>query len=88
MVTQHAFVGDGLHCTECGYSNQATISATVPIHEDGRKVSDTEAIELIAELLRDPEWGTGMLEDIADIIRDTGRSVENYPDNRPTWGRH
>lgn len=53
-----------------------------------RKTSDTEAIELIAEWLRDPEWAPAMLEDIADAIRDTGRSVENYPDDRPTWGRH
>jgi len=50
--------------------------------------TDTQAIETIAEMLRDPEWGVGMLEDIADIVRSTGRSVEDYPDGRQTWGRH
>jgi len=49
---------------------------------------DRAAIDEVAEMLRDPEWGVGMLEDIADIVRRTGRSVENYPDNRPTWDRH
>ena len=29
-----------------------------------------------------------MLEDIADIVTWTGRVVENYPDERPTWDRH
>lgn len=51
-------------------------------------VPDADACERIAEMLRDPEWGVGMLEDIADIIRETGRSVEDYPDGRSTWGRH
>jgi hypothetical protein len=46
------------------------------------------ALDVIAEMLRDPEWGVGMLEDIADLVRGTGRSVENYPDNRATWERH
>lgn len=52
------------------------------------KLTDLQALEGIAEMLRDPDWGSGMLEDIADIIRATGRTVENYPDDRSTWGRH
>lgn len=67
-------------------------SAAVPATEDvivGVIVQGAEAaLDEIAEMLRDPDWGAGMLEDIADIVRRTGRSVENYPDERPTWGRH
>lgn len=55
---------------------------------DRSELGDTAAIEVIAEWLRDPEWGAGMLEDIADTIRRTGRSVEDYPDGRATWPRH
>jgi hypothetical protein len=50
--------------------------------------SDVAALAEIAEILRDPEWGVGMLEDIAEIVRATGRTVENYPDDRATWSRH
>lgn len=39
--------------------------------------ADNHAMEEIAEMLRDPEWGVGMLEDIADIVRRTGREVED-----------
>ena len=49
---------------------------------------DQNAIDRIQEMLRDPDWGVGMLEDIADLIRRTGREVENYPDDRSTWERH
>ena len=49
---------------------------------------DRGALEAIAEMLRDPEWAVGMLEDIAEHIRATGRSVDNYPDGRSTWIRH
>lgn len=49
---------------------------------------DTDALDRIQHMLRDPEWGVGMLEDIADIIRGTGREVENLPGDAPTWDRH
>lgn len=49
---------------------------------------DARALDLIQEMLRDPEWGVGMLEDIAEIVTATGRRVENYPDDRSTWERH
>ena len=46
-------------------------------------------------MLRDPEWGVGMLEDIADLLRRNGRTVENLPDPEDphaeglaTWARH
>lgn len=50
--------------------------------------ADAAALDRIAEILRDPQWGTGMLEDIAEIVSSAGRITENYPGNRPTWGRH
>lgn len=49
---------------------------------------DARALDDVAEMLRDPDWNSAMLEDIADIVRRTGRSVANYPDDRPTWARH
>lgn len=49
---------------------------------------DAAALDSIAEILRDPEWGVGMLEDIAEAVRKTDRSVDNYPDDRSTWERH
>lgn len=51
-------------------------------------MDDTAAMDAIAEMLRDPEWGVGMLEDIDGIVRRTGRSTDNYPDERQTWERH
>ena len=49
---------------------------------------DAAALDRIQEILRDPEWGSAMLEDIGEIVAGTGRPAENYPDDRPTWGRH
>lgn len=51
-------------------------------------LADHAALDLIQEWLRDPEWGVGMLEDIAETVARTGRSTESYPDDRPTWSRH
>jgi hypothetical protein len=53
-----------------------------------KPLSDAAALNLIQEWLRDPEWGVGMLEDIACVVKQTGRTTENYPDDRPTWNRH
>jgi hypothetical protein len=62
--------------------------ATVP-------ASDAETLDAIQWMLRDPEWGVGMLEDIADRLRRNGRTVENLPDPEDphaeglaTWVRH
>ena len=70
-------------------TDQSTAAgATAPI-------SDTETLDQIQWMLRDPEWGVGMLEDIADLLRRNGRSVENLPDpadphaeGLATWARH
>lgn len=45
---------------------------------------DADALDDIAEILRDPEWAPGMLEDIADIVRATGRDAEGDHET-PTW---
>ena len=50
------------------------------------EISDDRALDLVATMLRDPEWGVGMLEDIADLVRRTGRDLEG--DGTPTWDRH
>jgi hypothetical protein len=51
-------------------------------------IDDHEALDHIAEMLRDPQWGAGMLEDIRQLVNRTGRTCDNYPDDRPTWERH
>jgi hypothetical protein len=62
----------GYYCTHgCNGENQ-------PAGGD----ADRKALNEIAEMLRDPRWGLGMLEDIAEILARTGRSVKNYPDDR------
>jgi hypothetical protein len=50
-------------------------------------LADARALDAIAHMLRDPDWGVGMLEDIAAIVSDTGRSLDN-PTEEPTWDRH
>jgi hypothetical protein len=54
----------------------------------GGPLTDAPALNEIQEMLRDPEWSVGMLEDIRELVNRTGRSCENYPDDRQTWGRH
>ena len=38
-------------------------------------ITDAEALDAIAHMLRDPEWGMGMLEDIDQWVTATGRST-------------
>ncbi|SOD72868.1 hypothetical protein SAMN05892883_2191 [Jatrophihabitans sp. GAS493] len=56
------------------------------IAPNGRIASDSAAIDRIAHWLCDPEWGLGMLEDIADVITSTGRDLTGA--HEPTWARH
>ena len=56
--------------------------------QEVRDMDDKTALDRIQEMLRDPEWGVGMLEDIAYLVNMTGRDVQNYPDGRSTWERH
>lgn len=61
----------------------------VPLPPRREGVSDdAAALDRIQHMLRDPEWGVGMLEDIAEIVTGTGREVKNLPGDPPTWGRH
>ena len=41
-----------------------------------RTTTDRAALDAITEMLRDPEWSVGMLEDIADMTSATGRRVQ------------
>ncbi|MDQ6796452.1 MAG: hypothetical protein M3011_00265, partial [Actinomycetota bacterium] len=52
---------------------------------DARSMTDTAALDAIAHMLSDPDWGAGMLEDIAELVNRTGRSTEG---DEPTWDRH
>lgn len=61
-------------------------STTAPRYTGSGSLSDSQAVERIAHWLRDPNWGAGMLEDIAAAITDTGRDLNG--DGNPTWGRH
>jgi hypothetical protein len=51
-----------------------------------RAATDAAALDHIATILRDPEWGLGMLEDIADLVTETGRDVAGNGES--TWDRH
>lgn len=50
-------------------------------------LSDSDALDRIAQWLRDPDWGVGMLEDIAEVVARTGRDLSN-DSGEPTWERH
>ena len=44
-----------------------------------RERGDRDAVFAIAEALRNPAWDTALLEEVCDIIRDTGREVSGPP---------
>jgi hypothetical protein len=50
--------------------------------------ADRWALDAIQHMLRDPQWAPGMFEDIAGLVRQTGRDVGNLPGDEPTWDRH
>jgi hypothetical protein len=50
------------------------------------RLSDDQALNAIQRILQDPDWDSGMLPDIREIVDDTGRSCEG--DGAPTWDRH
>ena len=37
---------------------------------------DAVALDRIAHMLRNPQWGVGMLEDLGDLVSDTGRTIQ------------
>lgn len=41
--------------------------------------SDRDAVHAIADALRNPVWDSALLEEVCDIIRDTGRQVGPPP---------
>lgn len=42
-------------------------------------IGDAAALDHIAEMMRGPQRGASMLEDIGSLVTKTGRSIENYP---------
>jgi len=52
---------------------------------EARSMTDGAALDAIAHMLSDPDWGVGMLEDIEELVNRTGRGTEG---DEPTWDRH
>jgi hypothetical protein len=55
-------------------------------HRPTAPATDALRLDAVANMLRDPEWGVGMLEDIADLVQSRGREIEGA--GEPTWDRH
>lgn len=51
------------------------------------RMPDAQALDAIAHMLRHPEWAVGMLEDIAELVAETGRDLAGDHET-PTWDRH
>lgn len=49
---------------------------TTPAAQDR---ADQDALYAIADALRKPRWDTALLDEVCDIIRDTGRPVTGPP---------
>lgn len=49
-------------------------------------MKDKAALDLIQHMLEDPDWGVGMLEDIAELVESTGRDCKG--NGKSTWDRH
>jgi hypothetical protein len=50
-------------------------------------MTESEALDAITRIFRDPQWGVGMLEDIAETVASTGRNLES-PNEDSTCERH
>jgi hypothetical protein len=88
----HLYISGPL-CTSCGKPTTAGLGVnadpTCPdCFSEYQADADKDALDQIQHILRDPQWGAGMLEDIAEILQRTGRSTDNLPDDEPTWDRH
>lgn len=51
-------------------------SASPGQQHDTRTESDAAVLDHIAHMLRDPDWGVGMLEDVAAWVAATGRTLD------------
>jgi hypothetical protein len=49
------------------------------VHADRQAEVDQFALQEIAYALRSPDWDRGLLEDVIQIIRATGRQVSGAP---------
>lgn len=73
------------------YTSQSTATlerVAEVVRSTCRAECNAAVLDAIALILCDPDWAAGMLEDVAALVRDTGRSVENLPGDEPTWMRH
>lgn len=70
------------------YCEHGCRGVTEPKQKPPDRNEDCLTLDQIQEILRDPDWAVGMLEDIGDLVGRTGRTIEDYPDHRYTWGRH
>lgn len=46
-------------------------------------MTDTEALDRLAELMSGAEWSADTLDAIADVVRATGRSIDNCDELEP-----
>jgi hypothetical protein len=72
----------------CALAEDDGDTAPPPAPMPEAATDDAAALDAIAHMLRDPEWGVGMLEDIAELVADTGRSCKETCaacDHPATW---
>ena len=77
-------VRTGMTKSEAGDFLHAMMVALDDASYPAGDVNDVNALDRINEILSQPEWSVGMLEDIAEIVHATGR--EDVPD--PDYQRH
>ena len=64
------------------------LSAGLDAYVQAQARPGSDALGKIAHMLGDPRWGAGMLEDIAEIVRNAGHEISDDPDGPSTWDRH
>lgn len=62
----------------------------IPVQFPPSRLSDSEAIDMLTDFVRTPEWSVSMLEDIAEIVRAARPEIgPDYDDEDPrAWYAH